>query len=81
MSQENQIDFLGKKFVEITMKVVIEYDANEEDINEVVSSVVACFYNEDTFGNETFVPSTETMKVQEYGETTFEDVTEKFSDK
>jgi hypothetical protein len=81
MSQEKQIDFLGKKFVEITMKVVIEYDANEEDIEDVVSSVVACFYSEDTFGNETFIPLTETMKIYEYDEKIFEDVTERFTNK
>jgi hypothetical protein len=75
---ENKIDFLGEKFVEVTMKVVIKYNANELDINEVVSSVVACFHNEDTYGNETFLPVTETMEVHEYAETTFIDVTEKF---
>jgi hypothetical protein len=62
------------------MKVVVEYDANELDINEVVSSVTACFYNEDTLGIETFAPETETMKVHEYRETTFNDVTEEFKD-
>jgi hypothetical protein len=81
MSQEKQIDFLGKKFVEITMKVVIEYDANEEDIEDVVTSVVTCFYSEDTFGNETFIPLTETMKIYEYDEKIFEDVTERFTNK
>lgn len=74
----NKIDFLGKKQVEITMKFIVEYDANELDINEVVSSAVACFYEEDTLGNETFSPSTPTMKVLEYTETEFKDVTEKF---
>ena len=77
---ENKIDFLGKKFVEVTRKVVIEYDANELDIEEVVNSVTACFYNEDTYGNETFLPVTETMKVHEYLETdiVYNDVTEKY---
>ena len=77
---ENKIDFLGKKFVEVTMKVVIEYDANELDIEEVVNSVTDCFYNEDTYGNETFLPVTETMKVHEYLETdiVYNDVTEKY---
>ncbi len=76
----NKIDFLGEKFVEVTMKVVIGYDANELDIEEVVSSVTACFYNEDTFGNETFLPVTETMRVYEYLETdiVYNDVTEKY---
>ena len=77
---ESKIDFLGKKFVEITMKVVIEYDANELDISDVVSSVTTCFYNEDTYGNETFAPVTETMKLHDYSDTTFIDVTEKYID-
>jgi hypothetical protein len=77
---KNKIDFLGKKFVEITMKVIIEYDANELDIEEVANSVTACFYSEDTYGNETFAPVTETMKVHEYGDTTHTDVTDKFID-
>jgi hypothetical protein len=75
----NKIDFLGQKYVEITMKVVIEYNANELDIEEVVSSVVACFYNEDTYGNETFESATETMKVYEYiDDVPYVDVTEKY---
>lgn len=80
MKKKNKIDFLGKKFVEVTMKVVIEYDANELDIEEVVSSITACFYNEDTYGNETFEPVTETMRVYEYLETdiVYNDVTEKY---
>ena len=39
MTMESKIDFLGKKFVEITMKVVIEYDANELDISDVSAGV------------------------------------------
>jgi len=69
------IDFLGKKQVSITMTVIVEYDANELDINEVVSSTVACFYNEDTYGNETYSPKTEQLEVIEYSETAYKDVT------
>lgn len=78
---KNKIDFLGKKFVEVTIKVVIEYDADELDIEEVANSVVACFYNEDTYGNETFEPETDNMKVHEYEEVVnFVDVTETYKD-
>ena len=73
-------NFLGKKQVEITIKVVVEYDANELDISDVVSSITTCFYSEDTYGNETFAPSTETMEVLEYIDTTFIDVTENYID-
>jgi hypothetical protein len=69
-----------EKFVEITMKVVVKYNPKKIDEEEVVNSVVACFYDEDTYGNETFAPSTETMQVQEYGETTHINVTKKFID-
>ena len=79
---KNKIDFLGKKFVEVTIKVVIEYDADELDIEEVANSVVACFYNEDTYGNETFEPETDNMKVHEYEEVVnFVDVTETYKAK
>ena len=75
----SKIDFLGKKFVKITMEFVVEYDANVMDIEEVVSSAVTCFYEEDKEGNEMFLPYTDTMKVQEYTDSTFVDVTEEFS--
>jgi hypothetical protein len=74
----SKIDFLGKKYVKITMEFVVEYDANEMDINDVVSSVVTCFYEEDKEGNEMFLPYTDSMKVQEYTDSTFIDVTEEF---
>ena len=34
------------------MEFVVEYDANEMDIQEVVDSAVTCFYEEDVEGNE-----------------------------
>jgi hypothetical protein len=74
----SKIDFLDKKYVKITMEFVVEYDANEMDINDVVSSAVTCFYEEDKEGNETFLPYTDSMKVQEYTDSTFVDVTEEF---
>ena len=73
----NKIDFLGKKYVEVTVKVVIEYDANELDIKEVVNDTAIAFYKDDGYGNETFVPKTDLMTVKEYVNTTFIDVTEK----
>jgi hypothetical protein len=60
------------------MEFVVEYDANEMDINDVVSSAVTCFYEEDKEGNEMFLPYTDSMKVQEYTDSTFVDVTEEF---
>ena len=74
----SKIDFLDKKYVKITMEFVVEYDANEMDINDVVSSAVTCFYKEDKEGNEMFLPYTDSMKVQEYTDSTFVDVTEEF---
>ena len=74
-----KIDFLDKKYVKITMEFVVECDANEMDIQEVVDSAVTCFYEEDVEGNELFLPYTDSMKVQEYTDTTFVDVTEEFS--
>jgi hypothetical protein len=74
----SKIDFLDKKYVKITMEFVVEYDANEMDINDVVSSAVTCFYEEDKEGNEMFLPYTDSMKVQEYTDSTFVDVTEEF---
>jgi hypothetical protein len=74
----SKIDFLDKKYVKITMEFVVEYDANKMDINDVVSSAVTCFYEEDKEGNEMFLPYTDSMKVQEYTDSTFVDVTEEF---
>ena len=39
---ENKIDFLGKKFVEVTMKVVIEYDAkpNKATLEQFLNTVL-----------------------------------------
>ncbi len=69
-----------KKFVKITMELVVEYDANVMDIEEVVDSAVTCFLEEDKEGNELFLPYTDSMKVHEYIDTTFVDVTEEFID-
>jgi len=73
-----KVDFLGEKYVKITMEVVVKYDANELDIQEVVDSAVTCFYEEDKYGNEMFLPKTDTMEVHEYTDTKFVDVTEEF---
>jgi hypothetical protein len=71
-----KINFLGDKYVKITMEVVVKYNADEMDIQEVVDSAVTCFYEEDKYGNEMFLPKTETMVVHEYINTTFVDVTD-----
>ena len=77
---ENQDVDTGQKFVEITMTVVIEYNANEVDVEDVISSAVICFYSEDTYGIELFEPETETMTVHEYESTDFKDVTDEWKD-
>lgn len=72
----NTIDFLGDKYVEITMKFVVKYNANELDIQEVVDAATICFYSEDKHSVELFEPSTDDMEVIEYMEESFIDVTE-----
>ena len=71
------IDFLGDKYVEITMTVLVKYNANELDIQEVVDAATICFYSEDKHSVELYQPSTDDMEVIEYMEESFEDVTEK----
>jgi hypothetical protein len=71
------IDFLGEKYVEITIKAVIKYNANELDIEEVVNAATICFHSEDKLGVELYQPSTDNMEVIEYMEDSYIDVTEK----
>ena len=72
----SSIDFLNDKYVEITMKFVVKYNANELDIQEVVDAATICFYSEDKHSVELFAPSTDDMEVIEYMEESFIDVTE-----
>ena len=71
------IDYLDDKYVEITMTVLVKYNANELDIQEVVDAATICFHYEDRHNIELFVPSTDDMEVIEYMEESFKDVTEK----
>ena len=77
LNKSMSIDFLGEKYVEITMTVLVKYNANDLDIQEVVDAATICFYSEDKHSVELFVPSTDDMEVIEYMEESFKDVTEK----
>jgi hypothetical protein len=70
------IDYLDDKYVEITLTVLVKYNANELDIKEVVDATTICFHIEDRHNIELFVPSTDDMEVIEYMEESFIDVTE-----
>lgn len=69
---------MAKKFVEITMNVVVEYDTELYDENDVVSKSVLCFYEEDKTGVENFLPKAEGLEVIDYIDTSGFDVTEEY---
>lgn len=64
------------KAVEITLKVLIDVDDNIIDVNELDSRLVVCFYHEDTYGTEHYLPKADGLSVTEYIDTTIDSVTE-----
>jgi len=69
---------MPKKFIEISMNVVVEYDTDLYDENDVVSKSVLCFYEEDEVGVENFLPKAEGLVVIDYLDTSGFDVTENY---
>ena len=63
------------KAVEVTMKVLIDVDEDLIDVNELDSRLVVCFYHEDTYGTEHYLPKAEGLTVVEYIDTTIDSVT------
>lgn len=64
------------KSVEVTMKFVVEVDDSITDLNELDGRLVVCFYHEDTYGTEHFLPKTEGLTITEYIDTTINSVTQ-----
>jgi hypothetical protein len=63
------------KSVEVTMKFLVDVD-DDIEINELDSRLVVCFYHEDTYGTEHFLPKTEGLTITEYIDTTINSVTQ-----
>jgi hypothetical protein len=72
---------MAKKFIEIRMNVVVEYDTDLYDEDDVVSKSVLCFYEEDKTGVENFLPKAEGLEVIDYLITNGIDITEVYNDK
>jgi hypothetical protein len=72
---------MAKKFIEIRMNVVVEYDTDLYDEDDVVSKSVLCFYEEDKTGVENFLPKAEGLEVIDYLITNAIDITEVYNDK
>ena len=64
------------KTVEVTMRVLIEVDDTVVDVNDIDSNLVVCFYEDDGYGNEQFLPKADGLTVLEYLDTRIESITE-----
>ncbi len=64
------------KAVEVTIKVLIDVDDNIVDVSDLDSRLVVCFYHEDTYGTEHFLPKADGLSVTEYLGTTIDSITE-----
>ncbi|MEY2912246.1 MAG: hypothetical protein RLZZ184_1555 [Cyanobacteriota bacterium] len=64
------------KAVEVTLKVLIDVDDNIVDVSDLDSRLVVCFYHEDTYGTEHFLPKADGLSVTEYLGTTIDSITE-----
>lgn len=64
------------KAVEVTIKVLIDVDDNIVDVSDLDSRLVVCFYHEDTYGTEHYLPKADGLSVTEYIDTTIDSVTE-----
>jgi hypothetical protein len=67
---------MAKKIIEIRMNVLVEYDTDLYDEDDVVSKSVLCFYEEDKTGVENFLPKAEGLEVIDYITTDSFDVTD-----
>jgi hypothetical protein len=63
------------KSVEVTMRFLIDVE-DDIEINELDGRLVVCFYHEDTYGTEHFLPKTEGLTITEYLDTTINSVTQ-----
>jgi hypothetical protein len=63
------------KAVEVTLKVLIDVDDDFIEVNDLDSRLVVCFYHEDTYGTEHYLPKAEGLTITEYLETTINSVT------
>ena len=64
------------KAVEVTLKVLIDVDDSIIDVNDLDSRLVVCFYHEDTYGTEHYLPKADGLSVTEYIDTTINSVSE-----
>ncbi len=64
------------KAVEVTLKVLIDVDDNIVDVSDLDGRLVVCFYHEDTYGTEHFLPKADGLSVTEYLGTTIDSITE-----
>jgi hypothetical protein len=64
------------KAVEVTIKVLIDVDDSIVDVSDLDSNLVVCFYHEDTYGTEHFLPKADGLSVTEYLGTTIDSITE-----
>jgi hypothetical protein len=67
---------MAKKIIEVRMNVLIEYDTDLYEEEDVVSKSVLCFYEEDKIGVENFLPEAEGLKVIDYIDTNAFEVTD-----
>lgn len=67
---------MAKKIIEIRMNVLVEYDTDLYDEDDVVSKSVLCFYEEDKAGIENFLPKAEGLEVIDYIDIDVFDVTD-----
>lgn len=64
------------KSVEVTIRVLLEVDEDIVDIPNIDSQLVICFYKEDTYGTEHYLPKDDGLTVIDYLETRIESITE-----
>jgi hypothetical protein len=62
------------KSVEVTIKVAIDVDDTIVEINDIPNQLVVCFYKEDTYGTEHFLPKTEGLTITEYIDTRIDSI-------
>ena len=52
------------KAVEVTLKVLIDVDDNIIDVNDLDSRLVVCFYHEETYGTEHYLPKADGLSIR-----------------
>jgi hypothetical protein len=80
ITKEGKILYLNNvtpmKTVEVTMRVLIEVDDTIVDVDNIDSDLVVCFYKDDGYGNEMFLPKADGLTVLEYLDTRIESINE-----